>query len=130
MTIAEISKKYELSADTLRYYEKEGLIPKVNRTSGGIRDYTEEDCRWIEFVKCMRNAGLEIEVLAKYLALFQKGDSTIAQRKELLIRQRDQLAARLDDMQKTLDRLNYKIESYEHTVVKAEHKLKAPARNS
>lgn len=130
MTIAEISSKYGLSADTLRYYEKEGLIPKVNRTSGGIRDYTEEDCRWIEFVKCMRNAGLEIEVLAKYLALFQKGDSTIAQRKELLIRQRDQLAARLDDMQKTLDRLNYKIESYEHTVVKAEHKLKTPARNS
>ena len=60
MNIAEVSKKYDLTQDTLRYYERVGLLPRVNRTSSGIRDYTEEDCRWVEFIKCMRQAGLPI----------------------------------------------------------------------
>ena len=84
MMIAEVSKKYELSADTLRYYERIGLIPQVNRNKSGIRDYTEEDCRWVEFIKCMRNAGLPIEVLIEYVTLFQQGDETIEARKELI----------------------------------------------
>lgn len=54
MTIAEVSKKFDISADTLRYYERIGLLPPVRRTSGGIRDYTQEDCNWVEFIKCMR----------------------------------------------------------------------------
>ena len=83
MMIAEVSKRFGLSPDTLRYYERVGLIPPVNRTASGIRDYTEEDCRWIEFIKCMRGAGLSIEVLIKYVSLFQQGDATIDQRKEL-----------------------------------------------
>jgi DNA-binding transcriptional MerR regulator len=57
MTIAEVSKKFELSQDTLRYYERIGLIPGVNRNKSGIRDYTEEDCRWVEFIKCMRTSN-------------------------------------------------------------------------
>ena len=50
MTIADVAKTYDISADTLRYYERVGLLPPVNRTQGGIRDYTEEDCRWVEFI--------------------------------------------------------------------------------
>jgi len=88
MTIAEVSKKFGLSQDTLRYYERIGLLPCVNRNKSGIRDYSEEDCKWIEFIKCMRNAGLPIEVLIEYVTLFQKGDEAIAARKELLIEQR------------------------------------------
>lgn len=120
MTIAEVSKKYELSADTLRYYERIGLIPNVNRTSGGIRDYSEEDCRWVEFIKCMRGAGLPIEVLIEYVSLFKQGDNTVTARKELLIEQRNQLIAKIDEMKKTLDRLNYKIDAYEQVIVKKE----------
>ena len=67
MTISEVSEKYSLTADTIRYYEKEGLIPRVPRTKNGIRDFDEETCSWIEFIKCMRNAGLEIETLKKYV---------------------------------------------------------------
>ena len=63
MPITEVSTKYALSADTLRYYERIGLVPPVHRTSGGIRDYTDEDCNWVGFIKCMRGAGLPIEVL-------------------------------------------------------------------
>ena len=59
MTIAEVAKKYGLTADTLRYYERIGLLATVNRTSGGIRDYSEEDCRWVEYIKCMRAAGVD-----------------------------------------------------------------------
>lgn len=123
MTIAQVSKKYDISADTLRYYERIGLIQNVNRTESGIRDYTEEDCRWVEFIKCMRSAGLPIEVLIEYVSLFQQGDSTIEARKELLIEQRKQLIEKMEDMQKTLDRLNHKIEFYENIIMPKEKAL-------
>lgn len=113
MTIAEVSAKYDLSQDTLRYYERIGLIPHVNRTKGGIRNYTEEDCRWVEFAKCMRGAGLQIEALIEYVSLFQQGDSTHDARKQILIEQRRQLMARMEEMQETLERLNTKIDRYE-----------------
>lgn len=123
MTIAQVSKKYSISADTLRYYERIGLIPAVNRLPSGIRDYTETDCNWVEFAKCMRGAGLQVEALIEYIALFQQGDGTIEARKQLLIEQRSQLAQRIDEMQKTLDRLDTKIERYEQGLLPAEKKL-------
>ncbi len=124
MTITEVSKKFDLSQDTLRYYERIGLIPSVNRNKGGIRDYTDEDLKWIEFIKCMRGAGLPIEVLIEYVTLFQQGDATTQARKELLIEQRQQLIARMEDIKKTLELLNYKIESYENSVAIKEKDLK------
>lgn len=124
MTIAQVSKKYDISADTLRYYERIGLIPTVNRLHSGIRDYTENDCNWVEFAKCMRGAGLQVEALIEYIALFQQGDGTIEARKQILIEQRVQLVQRIDEMQRTLERLNKKIERYEKGLLPAEKKLK------
>ncbi|WP_425800463.1 MerR family transcriptional regulator [Desulfitobacterium sp. Sab5] len=124
MTIAEVSEKFDVSQDTLRYYERIGLIPRVNRNKSGMRDYTEEDCKWVEFIKCMRSAGLTIEVLIEYVGLFQQGDATIEARKKLLTEQRKQLIARMKDMKKSLERLNYKIEQYENAVVPKEKELK------
>ncbi len=124
MTIAEVSKKYELSQDTLRYYERIGLLPSVNRTKSKIRFYTDEDCKWIEFIKCMRSAGLTIEVLTEYVELFRQGDKTVKARKDLLIEQREQLKKRMKDMKETLKRLDYKIAQYEKVVVEKEKKLK------
>lgn len=124
MMIAEVSKKYDLSQDTLRYYERIGLIPAVNRNKSGIRDYNEEDCRWIEFIKCMRAAGLPIEVLIEYVSLFQRGYETIDERKELLKEQRTLLAQKMEDMKKTLERLDYKIERYESGIIAKEYQLK------
>ena len=109
MTIAETSRKYGLSPDTLRYYERIGLIPPVPRTKSGIRDYDEESCNWIELMKCMRAAGVQIEALVQYVALVRQGDETLEARRELLVRQRDQLAARMADMQRSLDRLDEKL---------------------
>lgn len=123
MTITEVSKMSNISADTLRYYERIGLIPAVNRTPGGIRNYTEEDCKWIEYAKCMRNSGVQVEALIEYVELFQKGDSTTTARKQILIDQRDILLEKTLEMQKTLERLNSKIERYEETLLKAENNL-------
>lgn len=123
MTIAEVSKKYDISADTLRYYERIGLIPPVHRTAGGIRDYTEEDCGWVEFCKCMRGAGLTIEALIEYVSLAQQGESTVDARKELLIEQRRLLQERIEEMQSTLQRLDKKIDRYEHWVCCSDYRL-------
>lgn len=124
MTIAEVSRKYDISSDTLRYYERIGLIPPVPRTKSGIRDYDENSCGWIELMKCMRKAGVQIEALIEYVALFQKGDETIDARKELLIEQRNQLRERMREMQQSLDRLDQKIDKYEQGLMLAEKKLK------
>ena len=124
MTITEVSKKYDMTPDTLRYYERIGLIPTVNRNGSGIRDYTEEDCKWVHFMKCMRGAGLSIEVLIEYVAMFQKGNSTIKARKELLIEQRSKLAEKIKEMQETYERLDKKIDGYEERVFIKEEELK------
>lgn len=113
MTISEVSRKYNITADTIRYYEKEGLIPAVPRDKNGIRDFDENSCGWIEFIKCMRSAGLEIETLKRYVSLFRQGTKTVKERKILLEEQRNKLLKKQGDIKATLDRLNYKIEKYE-----------------
>ena len=123
MKIAEVSEKFGLSADTLRYYERVGLIPPVHRNEGGIRDYDELDLKRVDFIKCMRGAGLPVEVLIEYMALVQQGDKTIEARKEILVEQRDLVAAKLLEMQKTLERLNYKIDVYEKALLKKEKEI-------
>ncbi|MFC6323570.1 MerR family transcriptional regulator [Companilactobacillus baiquanensis] len=120
MNIKEVAQKYDLTADTLRYYEKVGLIPKVNRNEVGYRDFTEEDINWVEFAKCMRNAGMSVEALSKYVALFQKGDSTIAERKQILLDQQAIMAEKLSDLQATYKRLTKKVDNYDSHIAKFE----------
>ncbi len=124
MTITEVSKIYNLTPDTLRYYERIGLLPSVNRSKGGIRNYTDEDCRWVEFAKCMREAGLPVEVLIDYVSLFQKGEETVLARKEILLEQREILSGKIEEMKKTLDKLNYKISRYEERLIAKEKESK------
>lgn len=123
MKISEVSKQSGFSSDTLRYYERIGLLPPVNRNQSGIRDYSELDVRRVEFVKCMRSAGLPIEVLIAYYELVQQGDQTIAARKEILKEQRAQVVAKMEEMQKTLDLLDYKINVYENAVLIKEKEI-------
>jgi DNA-binding transcriptional MerR regulator len=123
MKIAEVSEHTGISSDTLRYYERIGLIWPVNRNASGIRDYTDLDLRRVDFIKCMRSAGLPVEVLIEYVGLVQQGDKTIEARKEILIEQRELLAARMGEMQKTLDILDHKIEVYENAVLKKEQAM-------
>ncbi|WP_077533845.1 MerR family transcriptional regulator [Massiliimalia massiliensis] len=113
MTIAQVSKKYSLTQDTLRYYERIGMIPPVHRTPSGLRDYTEQDCGWVELAKCMRSAGLPVEAMIEYVRLYQLGDETIPARLQLLLEQRERLLKQRAEIDNTLERLNYKISKYE-----------------
>lgn len=108
MKIAEVSKRYDISADTLRYYERVGLLRHVPRNASGIRDYDETSCKAVEFLKCMRSAGVSIEALIEYMDLFDEGDQTAPARKALLEEQRELVRERIADLQAGLDRLDYK----------------------
>lgn len=116
MTIGEVSKKFDLPIDTLRYYERIGLISNVNRDKNGVRHYNEENCKWVTYIKCMRNAGMSIETLIEYVRLYQMGKETIDERKNLLREQRAQILIKQKEIQETLDLLNYKIENYDAIV--------------
>lgn len=116
MTIAEVSKKYDITPNTLRYYEKIGLLTNIPRNATGIRNYDENSCKRIEFVKCMRSAGVEIEVLIKYMTLFETGKSTVETRKKLLEEQREKLKKKQNNINQTLERLNYKIKLYNEII--------------
>lgn len=116
MTIKEVVEKYGISQDTLRYYERIGVIPEVTRTAGGIRDYQEKDIKWVELAVCMRNAGLPIESLIEYQRLYQIGDSTIQARLELLNGQMDVLKEQKKQIEETMAWLAYKISRYEEAL--------------
>ena len=124
MKISEVTKKYGLSADTLRYYERIGLVPPVHRDQNGFRNYQEDDCKWLEFILCMRGAGMPIETLIEYVSLFQLGDKTIKARKLILQDQRDKIKTKLDEFQKILDKLDYKISVYDEKMLEVERSLK------
>lgn len=113
MTIKEVSEKYDISQDTLRYYERVGMIPPVTRTASGIRDYQKDDLGWVELAKCMRSAGLPVEAMIEYVKLTQEGDVTIPTRLQLLKEQKEALLEQRAKIDATLKRLDYKIGRYD-----------------
>ncbi|MCI8532940.1 MAG: MerR family transcriptional regulator [Lachnospiraceae bacterium] len=116
MTISEVSEKFGITQDTLRYYEKAGIIPRIARTPGGVRDYQPEDLGWIEHVVCLRNAGMPVESLVEYLRLSQQGDDTFSERLELLKEQKENLKMQQRKLQDAMDRLDFKISRYQAAV--------------
>lgn len=116
MTIKEVSEKFDITADTLRYYERVGLIPPVARNASGNRDYQEKDVDWVEHTVCMRNAGVPIEALIEYVKLVQMGDATFGARLDLLKEQYEKLEEQRKQIEATMDRLHYKISKYEEAV--------------
>lgn len=123
MRIAEVAQQFDITPDTLRYYERIGLLPRIKRTASGVRDYSEADCGRIEFIKCMRGANVSIEALQEYMRLLDEGDATIAERKAILEKQRNIAQARIAEMQAGLDRLNHKIDNY-GKILDAEKRLR------
>ena len=119
MKIADVAKEHDITADTLRYYERIGLLRPIARTATGVRDYSEADRERIRFIKCMRGAGVSIEPLTEYMRLLDQGDGTLEARREILVRQREITRARMAEMQKGLERLDYKIEHYDELILAA-----------
>lgn len=114
MNISEAAKQAGVTAVTLRYYEKQQLIPPVTRKNGGVRDYQQEDMNWIDFIVCMRSSGLSVETLVRYTKLYQEGNHTIDARKNLLIEERQKLIEKHNEIGSTIDKLTRKIEDYDH----------------
>ncbi|MGM0216818.1 MerR family transcriptional regulator [Enterococcus sp. AZ109] len=111
MNIATVSKKFGIATDTIRYYEKAGLIPPITRDGKGYRVFSENDLNWVYFAKVMRNAGVSVEAIVEYVSLFLQGrEETIDARKVLLIKQREVLENKVKDINETLQYLTYKIE--------------------
>ena len=120
MKISKVSETTGISADTLRYYERIGLLPPVTRTESGIRDYDESDLKRVEFIKCMRSAGLSIEVLIEYVGLVAQGDETAETRRTILVEQREHLIDKIEELEKVLGILDHKIKVYDQIMLKIE----------
>lgn len=116
MTIKEVCKKYNVTADTLRYYERVGVIPEVHRTAGGIRDYSEEDIKWVETAICFRSARMPIDLLIEYVRLYRMGDDTLKARLELLIEAKKRILDERKKYDDALEKLDYKISKYDEAV--------------
>ncbi len=108
-SIQDVSKKTGLTAHTLRYYEKEGLISGVERTQGGFRQYTDEDLERLGLICCLKNTGMSIQEIARFVQLTHEGDHTLEERVELLRAHRERVLERMAEMQKHLDKVTWKL---------------------
>ena len=108
-TIQEVCRKTGLSAHTLRYYEKEGLLKAVRRSSGGFRQYSDEDLEWLGLICCLKNTGMSLQEIARFVQLAQMGDCTLKDRVELLKDHREKMVARMAEMQKYMDKITWKV---------------------
>lgn len=123
MNISAVAEKYNLTASTIRYYERIGLIPEVSRDSGGIRTFDQNDLKWIDFISCMKAAGLPLDVLKRYMELVREGDKTLEERKNILIRERTELNKRVVEMEAVINKLDHKINDYEGLLLEKEQKM-------
>lgn len=126
MNIKDVGKKYNISADTIRYWERAGVIPPINRDQNGYRDFDEEDLDWVGHAKCMRDAGVSIEMLADYVQLFKEGDVTIPARKQILEEQQLLIKKKLDEVTLLYERITEKVMHYESHMQHYNGKLKNP----
>ena len=111
-SIKDVSEKTGFSAHTLRYYEREGLLSDVERTPGGFRQYTDADLETLCLISCLKNTGMSLQEITRFVNLAREGDHTLKQRLELLQAHRDDVIARMDEMQRYLDKVNWKIDFY------------------
>lgn len=112
-TVGEMAKKIDVAPSTLRYYDKEGLLPFVERSGGGIRMFKESDLEWLSIIECLKKTGMSIKEIKCFVDWCMEGDSTIEKRLELIDRQRDEVEKQLRQLEDTLDTLEYKHWYYE-----------------
>lgn len=112
-TVGEMAKSLGIPSSTLRYYDKEGLLPFVERSSSGIRVFHEKDYEWLQIINCLKKNGMSIKDIRKYIILAIEGDRTIDERLELFKNQRKALEAQIAELQRAMNVLNFKCWYYE-----------------
>ncbi|MCI5942775.1 MAG: MerR family transcriptional regulator [Ligilactobacillus animalis] len=120
MNIAQVSEKFDITKETLRYWERSGLLPEIPRNESGYRDYGEYELNWVFFIQVMRKAGVSIETLVEFVELYRLKTDTRAAQKQLLVEQRDKLEQQKREIEKTLNYLNYKLDNFESHVLNYE----------
>lgn len=128
MKINEVSQKYQLSLSTLRYYEKIGLLDPVERISG-IRQYGEKDCDRIEFILCMKESGLSLDMIKEYFDLYKEGEHTLEKRLALLQKQEQETKEKLERVQSTLDYIHYKMGLTKSNIKKRDKESAQPVKS-
>lgn len=123
MNISEVAERFHMTPATIRYYEKQGLIPPITRNGSGVRDFQDEDVKWVEFIKCMRDSGLSIDSLARYSELYQIGDDTLVERKKILIEEYQKLLEKQRLINGTVARLEKKLDNYDQMIQECEEKF-------
>lgn len=126
-SIQEVSRKTGLTAHTLRYYEKEGLLSGVERTLGGFRQYTDEDLEALGLICCLKNTGMSLQEIARFVRLTQEGEHTLAERVEMLRAHREQVIERMAEMQKYLDKVTWKVNCFSRKLQEYEERTKQQA---
>lgn len=111
-TIKQVSDRTGLSIYTLRYYDKEGLLPLVKRSATGIRKFSENDIAWLGLICCLKNSGMSIEQIKEFMNLCLKGEETVETRKEILLAHRKHILGQMKELQNSLDTVDYKINHY------------------
>lgn len=117
MNIKEVSERFDIPKETLRYWENNGLIPEVPRNDSGYRDYTENEIKWALFIKAMRNAGMSVDSLIDFVKIYREHRDNRAAQKSLIQEQYDQLVAKRDELNKTINYLSYKLDNFEGHVI-------------
>ena len=112
-TIGEMAKKLGTSASTLRYYDKEGLLPFLEHPKGSIRVLTDKDYEWLHIVECLKKTGMQLKDIRAFIHMAMQGDETINERLQLFIKQREIVQKQIDQLQQTMDVINFKCWYYE-----------------
>lgn len=107
-TIGQMAKLFGISASTLRYYDKEGLLPFVRRSASGIRSFDEKDFEWLYIIECLKKAGMSIGEIRQYIVLALEGDATIEERLALFEQRKKRLAEQMTELRHTMEVLDYK----------------------
>lgn len=115
-TIGQVAKKTGLSVHTLRYYEKEGLLPFIKKNSAGLRVFSDSDLGWLELIECLKATGLHLKGIKQYIDWYIEGDSTLQQRLDMFKQQKIRVEQQMAELQKHMNKINYKIELYTKAV--------------
>lgn len=115
-TISQVAKRMGVTVPTLRYYDKEGLLPFVDRKPDGTRVFKDEDFQGLEIITCMKNSGMPIKDIKKYMDLCEEGDSSLNERLEVFQKRKEAVEKQMDELNEVMKTINHKISYYETAI--------------
>lgn len=124
-TIGQVAQKMGLTAHTLRFYDKEGLLPNVRKNSAGIRRFTEEDLGWLAVLECLKSTGLQLKEIKHYLDLCRQGDDSLQERMQIFLRQKERIQQQINELQQNMKKIDFKIKYYEEAIKSGEKNVYA-----